>query len=78
MNTPRATLTPEQRRGIEQARALLTAAEGGASTLAAEVKKQSGKRASPGDPYPAAFGVARNHLERLLDIIDGLTGPGAS
>ena len=71
MNT--ASLTPSQRRDVERARKLAAA---DAVTLDAIIER-AGRQVHGPDPYPEAFGLARNYLGYLLDIIDSLTG-GAS
>lgn len=70
------TLTPEQQRDIERARALVDAADHlDPAVLADEVAERTAlPPPSAEHMYPVAFAVARNSIERLLAIIAALTG----
>lgn len=63
-------LTPQQQRDIERAREL---AEAPTSRLEALIV-MAGGQVHGDDPYPEAFGLARNYITYLLAIIDSLTG----
>jgi hypothetical protein len=69
------TLTPGQQRDVDRARKLYEAE--GPDVLRAIITERGAQVRGP-DPYPEAFGLARNDIGDLLAIIDGLTGGGAA
>jgi hypothetical protein len=66
-----STLTEDQRRYVDQARALADAGDAGREALA-ELTGSAGSDAAV--VYAAGFGAARVMLRNLLDIIDELVG----
>lgn len=65
------TITPDQQRDIDRARAFLAAAAAEDRSGLAELVGWTGH---PDDVYPMALGEARVRLAGLLAVVDALTG----